>query len=97
MNRRRFVFSLAAMSALHPAAEEYIPVRKSSATNLFKAPEGHPNALAATPEGTMVRRSGLRYSVSSGLEIRRSNRKSPNGILKHQWGGFRRRLLMDGR
>ena len=50
-NRRAFVASLA-VSAL--AAKGRVPIRKARVTKLFKSPDGHPNALEATPQGLWV-------------------------------------------
>lgn len=52
MNRRLFVSSLAAATALR--ALSHVPVRKAKVTKLFKSPDGYPNALEATPEGLWV-------------------------------------------
>jgi streptogramin lyase len=51
LKRRHFVLSLAVMGVCRSALAEYVPVRKRTVTKLFKAPEGHPNALSATPQG----------------------------------------------
>lgn len=37
-----------------PAAASAVPVRKATTKNLFKAPDGFPNALAGSPEGLWV-------------------------------------------
>lgn len=52
MNRRVFLSSLAAAASLR--AGGHIPVRQGKLTKLFKTPDGHPNALEATPEGLWV-------------------------------------------
>jgi streptogramin lyase len=41
-----------ATAAAHGAGR--IPIRKAKVTKLFKSPEGHPNALEATPEGLWI-------------------------------------------
>ena len=52
MQRRTFLASLAAVAA--GAAKDRVPIRKAKVTKLFKSPEGHPNALEATPQGLWV-------------------------------------------
>lgn len=52
MNRRIFLSSLAAAASLSGGSR--VPVRKAKVTKLFKSPDGHPNALEATPEGLWV-------------------------------------------
>jgi len=60
MNRRHFLETaglgtLAAGSAASRlAAAGRVPTHKARATRLFASPEGHPNALEATPEGLWV-------------------------------------------
>ncbi len=49
MNRRFFLSALAASAAAREA-----PVRTAKVVKLFQSPEGHPNALEATPEGLWV-------------------------------------------
>ena len=57
LNRRLFLSSLAVAGL---AAKDRVPIRNARITKLFKSPEGHPNALEATPEGLWV---GDRKSV----------------------------------
>ena len=53
MKRRAFVASMLAAASLR--AKGRVPVRKATTiTKLFKSPDGHPNALEATPEGLWV-------------------------------------------
>ncbi len=53
MQRRTFVASVLGVAAL--TAKGRVPIRKAAkVTRLFKSPEGHPNALEATPEGLWV-------------------------------------------
>jgi streptogramin lyase len=51
MHRREFLASALAASA---AAKGRVPIRKGRVTKLFPTPEGHPNALEATPEGLWI-------------------------------------------
>ena len=52
MQRRAFIASLAAASL---RANGRVPIRKATKiTKLFRSPDGHPNALEATPEGLWV-------------------------------------------
>jgi streptogramin lyase len=51
MERRAFLYSLAAAAA---KGMERVPIRKARATKLFRSPDGHPNALEATPQGLWV-------------------------------------------
>jgi streptogramin lyase len=52
VQRRTFLTSLAAVAA--GQAKDRVPIRKAKVTKLFKSPEGHPNALEATPQGLWV-------------------------------------------
>lgn len=52
MHRRAFIGSLLAAQAAHSKGR--VPIRKAKVTRLFKSPDGHPNALEATPEGVWV-------------------------------------------
>jgi hypothetical protein len=92
MNRRRFVFSLAALRALRPPTEEYVPVRKRSATKLFEAPERHPNALAATPEGLwsadQVSDTAYLLDWKSGAVLRQVPTESSNTSGVALGGGY---------
>src|SRR6266404_3725113 len=57
MRRRHFMGSvLAAGVALAQERKETesAPARKAKVTMLFKSPDGHPNAMEATPEGMWV-------------------------------------------
>ena len=51
LNRRLFLSTLTAAGLV---AKARIPIRNARVTRLFKSPEGHPNALEATPEGLWV-------------------------------------------
>ena len=51
MQRRRFLASLLAAPL---SAKGRIPIRSAKFTRLWKSPDGHPNALEATPEGLWV-------------------------------------------
>ncbi len=51
MDRRAFLLSLAAVAS---QAKGRVPIRKARATKLFRSPDGHPNALEATPQGLWV-------------------------------------------
>jgi len=61
INRRRFLTSALLTSATGTAASLHellaanrAPTHRAKATRLFASPEGHPNALEATPEGLWV-------------------------------------------
>ncbi len=55
LNRRLFLSSLlTAKVAPVFAAGGRLPTHKAKVTKLFKSPDGHPNALEATPEGLWV-------------------------------------------
>ena len=51
MERREF---LAALLAAPLADTDKVPTRAAKVTRLFKAPDGHPNALETTPEGLWI-------------------------------------------
>ena len=51
LSRRSFVGCLAASPLL---AEGIVPSRRGTPVRLFKSPDGHPNALEATPQGLWV-------------------------------------------
>ncbi|MDZ4800860.1 MAG: hypothetical protein SGI92_22095 [Bryobacteraceae bacterium] len=52
MKRREFLSTLAASVPLYGGSR--VPIRKAKVTRLFKSPDGHPNALEATPQGLWV-------------------------------------------
>ena len=56
LNRRRFFESLAAVGSTQTllSAAGRPPTHRAKPTRLFASPEGHPNALEATPEGLWV-------------------------------------------
>jgi streptogramin lyase len=51
VKRRAFLSSLMAASL---SAAGRVPIRKAKVRKLFKSPDGHPNALEATPQGLWV-------------------------------------------
>jgi streptogramin lyase len=51
IDRRTFLSSLAIASL---QAKGRVPIRPARVTRLFKSPDGHPNALEATPDGLWV-------------------------------------------
>jgi streptogramin lyase len=51
LDRRLFLGALASAAL---AAESRVPTHKAKPVRLFKSPDGHPNALEATPEGLWV-------------------------------------------
>lgn len=53
LNRRLFSFSAAAMALQLNAAKEP-PIRSVKVKKLFRAPEGHPNAMETVPEGVWI-------------------------------------------
>jgi streptogramin lyase len=51
VKRRAFVSSLLAATL---QGKGRVPIRRAKVTKLFKSPDGHPNALEATPQGLWV-------------------------------------------
>src|ERR1700676_276136 len=51
LNRRLFLGSLTSAAL---AADPAVPTHKGQPVRLFRSPDGHPNALEATPEGLWV-------------------------------------------
>src|SRR5437764_11411992 len=56
IHRRRFLTTVcgAAVSLPDSLAANRAPTHRARATKLFASPDGHPNALEATPEGLWV-------------------------------------------
>jgi len=54
--------------------------RMAKTTKLFKAPEGHPNALAATPEGLWVGEQKLSGAAAAAYKL-----PEPKDLTEHAW------------
>ena len=92
MNRRDFVVTLAAASAACIAHAAHIPIRKGKVKKLYKSPEGHPNALEATPEGLWVGEqiSDVAYLLDwkTGAVIKKVPTESSNTSGMAYGGGY---------
>lgn len=90
MDRRLFLSSLGVSAAAR--AKGRVPIRPGRVTKLFKSPEGHPNALEATPEGLWVAEqvSDTAYLLDwkSGEPLRKIATESSNTSGMAFGGGY---------
>jgi hypothetical protein len=73
-------FALGGATAALAQQGARIPTRKAKTTKMFKAPDGFPNAVAATPEGLWIAEQKM-----SGAQAKQYGLPEPKDLTEHAW------------